>query len=272
MDSHLDTQLEALKERLLVMAYHAETAVVRSLQALLQRDDSLASQVKQADRIIDQFEIEIDDLGIQQLTKAPLAEDLREKVSSHPREWPQVEIVSGDVLTVDFGKLVSGNFHIYGNLPYYITSPILHHLFEYAGQIISIHIVIQLEVAERIVAKPGRREYGYLSALCQYYANPAIVLRIPPGAFRPPPKVQSALVRMTLPGERVALNVRDDKRFLQFIQGCFEQKRKTLRNNLKRLASDQEIHRALEDSGLRLDSRAEQLTLAQFAALFARLA
>jgi 16S rRNA (adenine1518-N6/adenine1519-N6)-dimethyltransferase len=202
----------------------------------------------------------------------PLAEDLREKVSSHPREWPQVEIVSGDVLTVDFGKLVSGNFHIYGNLPYYITSPILHHLFEYAGQIISIHIVIQLEVAERIVAKPGRREYGYLSALCQYYANPAIVLRIPPGAFRPPPKVQSALVRMTLPGERVALNVRDDKRFLQFIQGCFEQKRKTLRNNLKQLASDQEIHRALEDSGLRLDSRAEQLTLAQFAALFARLA
>lgn len=202
----------------------------------------------------------------------PLAEDLLEKVSSHPREWPKVEIVSRDVLTVDFCELTSGDFHVYGNLPYYITSPILHHLFEFADQILSIHIVIQLEVAERIVAKPGRREYAYLSAFCQFYANPTIVLRIPPGAFRPPPQVQSALVRMRLPGQRVALNVRDDKRFLQFIQGCFGQKRKTLRNNLKQLAPDRKIHEALEESGLGPDSRAEQLTLAQFASLFASLA
>jgi 16S rRNA (adenine1518-N6/adenine1519-N6)-dimethyltransferase len=202
----------------------------------------------------------------------PLAEDLQEKVSSHTREWPNVEIVSRDVLTVNFRELASGNFHVYGNLPYYITSPILHHLFEYADRILSIHIVIQVEVAERIVAKHGRREYGYLSALCQYYADPTIVLRIPPGAFRPPPQVQSALVRMTLPGQRAALNVSDDKRFLQFIQGCFEQKRKTLRNNLKQLATDQKIHQTLEECGLRSDSRAEQLTLEQFASLFARLA
>jgi 16S rRNA (adenine1518-N6/adenine1519-N6)-dimethyltransferase len=202
----------------------------------------------------------------------PLTEDLLEKVSAHPHEWPKVEIVSRDVLTVDFGELTNSDFHVFGNLPYYITSPILHHLFEFADQILSIHSVMQLEVAERIVAKPGRREYGYLSALCQFYANPTIVLRIPPGAFRPPPQVQSALVRMTLPGQRVALNVRDDKRFLQFIQGCFGQKRKTLRNNLKQLAPGRKIHEALEESGLRPDSRAEQLTLAQFASLFASLA
>jgi 16S rRNA (adenine1518-N6/adenine1519-N6)-dimethyltransferase len=200
-----------------------------------------------------------------------LAEDLRQKVSSHPRDWPNLEIVSRDVLTADLHELVSGSFRVYGNLPYYITSPILHHLFEYAGQIRSIHIVIQLEVAERIAAKPGRREYGYLSALCQFYANPEIVLRIPPGAFRPPPRVQSALVRMTLPGERAELNVSDEKEFLEFIQGCFGQKRKTLRNNLRQLAPDRKIHQALEDCGLRPDSRAEQLTLAQFAALFASL-
>jgi 16S rRNA (adenine1518-N6/adenine1519-N6)-dimethyltransferase len=201
----------------------------------------------------------------------PLAEDLQEKVRSHPREWPMVEIVSRDVLTVDFRELANGNFHVYGNLPYYITSPILHHLFEYADQIFSLHIVIQLEVAERIVAQPGRREYGYLSALCQYYANPTIVLRIPPGAFRPPPQVQSALVRMTMPGQRATVSVGDDKQFLQFIQGCFEQKRKTLRNNLKQLAPDRKIQEALEESGLRPDSRAEQLTLGQFASLFASL-
>jgi 16S rRNA (adenine1518-N6/adenine1519-N6)-dimethyltransferase len=198
-----------------------------------------------------------------------LAEDLQQKVQSD--EWPNVEIISADALTVDFQKLLTGNFRVYGNLPYYITSPILRHLFDYAGRILSIHIVIQLEVAERIAAPPGRREYGYLSALCQFYANPEIALRIPPGAFRPPPRVKSALVRMTLPGQRATLNITDEKHFLEFVLGCFGQKRKTLRNNLRSLATDQQIHQAIEDCGLRPDARAEQLTLAQFASLFASL-
>jgi 16S rRNA (adenine1518-N6/adenine1519-N6)-dimethyltransferase len=200
-----------------------------------------------------------------------LAEDLQQKVQSEEREWPNVEIISADVLTVDFHKLLTGNFRVYGNLPYYITSPILRHLFDYAGQILSIHIVIQLEVAERIAARPGCREYGYLSALCQFYAKPEIALRIPPGAFRPPPRVKSALVRMTLPGQRASLNITDEKRFLEFVLGCFGQKRKTLRNNLRSLATDQQIHQAIEDCGLRPDARAEQLTLAEFASLFATL-
>jgi 16S rRNA (adenine1518-N6/adenine1519-N6)-dimethyltransferase len=202
---------------------------------------------------------------------ARLAEDLQQKVNSNEREWPNVEIISRDVLTVDFQKLLTDKFRVYGNLPYYITSPILHHLFDYAGQILSIHIVIQLEVAERIAARPGRREYGYLSTLCQFYAKPEIALRIPPGAFRPPPRVNSALVRMTLPGERASLGITDEKRFLEFVQRCFGQKRKTLRNNLRSFASDRQIHQAIEDCGLRPDSRAEQLTLAQFASLFATL-
>lgn len=202
---------------------------------------------------------------------ARLAEDLRHKIESNEREWPNVEIVSADVLTVDFQRLLAGDFRVYGNLPYYITSPILHHLFDYAGRILSIHIVIQLEVAERIAARPGRREYGYLSALCQFYAKPEIALRIPPGAFRPPPRVKSALVRMTLPGERASLKVSDERIFLEFVQGCFGQKRKTLRNNLRSLASDQQINQAIKDCGLRPDARAEQLTLAQFASLFASL-
>ncbi len=200
-----------------------------------------------------------------------LAEDLQEKAHSFASEWPNVEIISADVLTFDFQKLLSGNFRVYGNLPYYITSPILHHLFDYAGQIQSIHIVIQLEVAERIAALPGRREYGYLSVLCQFYSKPEIVLRIPPGAFRPPPRVKSALVRMTLPGERARMKVADEKRFLKFVQGCFGQKRKILRNNLRSLASDRQLQEAMKDCGLRLDARAEQLSLAQFASLFAVL-
>src|SRR5580704_2381933 len=120
-------------------------------------------------------------------------------------------------------------------------------------------------------ANPGVRDYGYLSTLCQFYAKPKIALRIPPGAFRPPPRVKSALVSMTPLGERANLNVGDEKRFLEFVQNCFGQKRKTLRNNLLGIASDNKIHEALAAGGLRSDARAEQLTLTDFAELFARL-
>jgi len=202
---------------------------------------------------------------------AQLAEDLEQNVQASPSEWPGVEIASSDVLTLDLGKLAGGRFRVYGNLPYYITSPILHRLFDFAGQIASIHIVIQLEVAERIVAPPGRREHGYLSALCQFYAKPQIALRIPPGAFRPPPRVNSALVRMSLPGESASLGITNDKSFLEFVQGCFGQKRKTLRNNLRAIATGERIQKALAACGARPDARAEQLTLAQFASLFVQL-
>lgn len=203
----------------------------------------------------------------------PLAEHLRSQIEENPAKWPGVEIVSGDVLECDIGALCSGRFRVYGNLPYYITSPILHHLFQYADRIDSIHIVIQHEVAARIVARPCSRDYGYLSVICQFYTRPQIVLRIPPGAFRPPPKVNSALVQMTLPGERASLGigVANEKAFLEFVQRCFQQKRRTLRNNLREEKSDAEIFQALGDIGVRADARAEQLTIAQFAGLFARL-
>jgi len=204
-----------------------------------------------------------------------LAEGLREKIALSSAGWNSVTVVAGDVLEQDFRALAGGQrFRVYGNLPYYITSPILHRLFDYAGQIDSIHIVIQREVAQRIVAQPGRREYGYLSAACQFYTKPRIALRLPPGAFSPPPKVESALVEMNLPGERARLNIgdaRNETRFLEFVQSCFSQKRKTLRNNLRSISSEEQIHAALAEAGLRLDARAEQLSLPQFAEIFRRL-
>jgi len=98
-------------------------------------------------------------------------------------------------------------------------------------------------------------------------------MRLPPGAFRPPPKVTSALVQMTLPGGRASLGIggEDEKRFLEFVQLCFGQKRKTLRNNLRSIVSDEQIRKAVESNGIRSDARAEQLTIGQFAALFAEL-
>jgi 16S rRNA (adenine1518-N6/adenine1519-N6)-dimethyltransferase len=200
---------------------------------------------------------------------ARLAAELEDNVAQRPTDWPGVEIVPGDVLKHDLAKLAGGErFRVYGNLPYYITSPILHQLFAVADQIASIHIVMQHEVAARIVATPGHREYGYLSATCQFYARPKIALKIPPGAFRPPPKVQSALVEMTLPGERASLGIKDEEKFLKFIQLCFSQKRKTLRNNLRAIAPDETIHETLAAHRLPPDARAEQLSLAHFCAIF----
>jgi len=202
-------------------------------------------------------------------TDSALASTLRQRAAT---EWPNVEIIESDILAVDLSSLTRERFRVYGNLPYYITSPILSHLFRFAAQIDSIHIVIQWEVAARIAATPGHREYAYLSALCQYFARPEIVSRIPPGAFRPPPKVTSALVAMTLPGERAQLRIHDDGAFLKFLQNCFSQKRKTLRNNLKGIFCDEEIAGALSFGKLMPKSRAEELSLAQFAQLYRLLA
>jgi 16S rRNA (adenine1518-N6/adenine1519-N6)-dimethyltransferase len=203
-----------------------------------------------------------------------LAGELESAIASQPAEWPGVSVVTGDVLETDLAEAASRiashgeKFHVYGSLPYYITSPILQHLFRWADRIESIHVVIQLEVAERIAAEPGGREYGYLSTLCQYFAKPRIAFKIPPGAFHPPPKVWSAMVEMKMPGESAALGIAQPEKFFGFLRVSFAQKRKTLRNNLLGTSSDDRIQKALEAAGVRSDARAEQLTLGQFATIF----
>jgi 16S rRNA (adenine1518-N6/adenine1519-N6)-dimethyltransferase len=207
-----------------------------------------------------------------------LAENLRAQIAIHPAQWPNVEIAEGDVLALDLlditrrgGLAENEKFRVYGNLPYYITSPILHHLFQWADHIASIHVVIQLEVARRIAANPGTRDYGYLSVACQYYARPEIALKIPAGAFRPPPKVDSARVSMSLPGHRATIGIRDDAAFLRFVQSCFAHKRKTLRNNLLALARDESVRQTMAEAGLPPEARAEELPLEKFALLWRQM-
>jgi 16S rRNA (adenine1518-N6/adenine1519-N6)-dimethyltransferase len=184
------------------------------------------------------------------------------------KRFPNVTVVSADVLETDIAALTGGRrTRIYGNLPYYITSPILHHLFASAELIDEIHIVIQREVALRLVAEPGTRDYGYLSVLTQFYSRPELVLEIPRSAFRPPPEVSSALVTLRLPGERAKLPQLDEATFLEFVKLCFAQKRKTLVNNLKLRVKPESIREALVNLNLRADARAEQLSVSNFAAL-----
>ena len=186
------------------------------------------------------------------------------------KEFPQLTVVSQDILKTDLAALASGRrIRIYGNLPYYITSPILHHLFNFAAIIDEMHFVIQKEVAQRLAAQPGTRDYGYLSVVTQFYTRPELVFEIPREAFDPPPEVTSALVTLRLPGERSKLALKDEQHFLNFVKLSVSQKRKTLVNNLKSLAKPDKLRVALASLSLRPDARAEQLTLAQLAALHA---
>jgi 16S rRNA (adenine1518-N6/adenine1519-N6)-dimethyltransferase len=188
------------------------------------------------------------------------------------KKFPNLSVVAGDVLETDLASIAAGRrIRLYGNLPYYITSPILHRFFAVADLIDEIHIVIQLEVALRLAAHPGTRDYGYLSVLTQYFSKPAIALEIPPAAFRPHPEVSSALVSLNLPGDKAYLDIRDDGLFLDFVKTCFAQKRKTLVNNLRGIAAPEKVKTALLDLGPSQKARAEELAVAQLAALFKRL-
>ncbi|MCH8948487.1 MAG: ribosomal RNA small subunit methyltransferase A, partial [Acidobacteria bacterium] len=163
---------------------------------------------------------------------ASLARALREKL----RGQSGCTVVEADILEVSATTLAQqfgvNRWRVYGNLPYYITSPILQRLFAALDVIADIHVVVQREVALRLTAEPGRRDYGYLSVLTQFYTTPALLEPIPRGAFQPPPKVESALVRLTPPGARERLAIAKPDEFLVFLQTCFRHKRKTLRINL----------------------------------------
>lgn len=182
---------------------------------------------------------------------------------------PNVTVIAGDILALDLDALTNAErFSVYGNLPYYITSPIVHRLLENSDRLGAAFLVVQFEVAARMTARPGRRDYGYFSAFTQFYARPEILLRIPPGAFQPPPQVSSALVALRLPGERARLGIQDEARFADFLKICFAQKRKMLRNNLRSVMAEERVTAVLRECGIAATARAEEIDLTQFARIF----
>ena len=196
---------------------------------------------------------------------------------------PGIEILEGDVLDIEFESLLrrprvagdanhpfSGPARVVGNLPYYITSPILQHLFSFPDLFSMMVVLVQREVADRIAARPGGREYGLLSATVQLYARIEKLFTLPPNAFSPPPKVHSTALRLTIDSQEKALGVRGTE-FLEFLKLSFGQKRKTLVNNLKPHYPEAEIRAALAKAGARPDARAESLPLAKAATVFKAL-
>jgi 16S rRNA (adenine1518-N6/adenine1519-N6)-dimethyltransferase len=195
-----------------------------------------------------------------------------------------VEIIEADILAIDLDslfaprpgstrpgmELVFEPVRVVGNIPYYITSELLLRLFAYRRYFDTLVLMVQREVADRLAAVPGGRDYGLLSATAQLYAQVEKLFSLPPGAFAPPPKVESAVVRLTMSPRLESLGVPEEG-FVNFLKLSFGQKRKTLWNNLKSEYPPERLRQSLESNRIKPEIRAEALPLEKSAALFRSL-
>lgn len=191
-----------------------------------------------------------------------LLEPLRAAAQSHG----ELDLVPANVLDVDFAALAQrlgvAQIRLAGNLPYNLSSPILFHALDHATAIRDMHFMLQKEVVDRMAAGPGSKVYGRLSVTLQAYCMVTPLFVVPPGAFRPAPKVDSAVVRL-VPRDPATIGIHDPKRFADVVRAAFGQRRKTLRNALNGVADAALI----EAAGLRPDARAEQIDVAGFVRL-----
>ena len=187
------------------------------------------------------------------------------------RNHPNVEIIEADVLETDLSALVASGEQalVIGNLPYYVTSDILLHLFAHSTALETAVVMMQREVADRVAAVPGTRDFGLLSATAQMYAAVNALFTLPPDAFSPPPDVYSTVVRMRFAPRFSELGIEDRVAFDRFLKQCFQQKRKTLSNNLRASGyTSSQVAAACGEAGVEPGTRAEALPLTSFAALF----
>ena len=191
------------------------------------------------------------------------------------RDYENVSIINDDILKVDMDRLLNtdekkGFAKVVANLPYYITTPIVMGLLENHTPLKSITVMVQKEVAERMVSGPGSKEYGALSLAVRYYSNPHIVANVPPGCFIPRPKVGSAVIKLDI-YEKPPVPVSNESLMFKLIRAAFNQRRKTLANsiaNAKELDfSKDDVLKALNEMELNENIRGEALALEDFAHL-----
>lgn len=189
---------------------------------------------------------------------------------------PHVEIIHGDALEVDLGAVIQEHMrdmktlHVVANLPYYVTSPILIRLLTERYPLTNIVIMIQKEVADRLAAKPGTKDYSSLSVLVQYFAEAEEVAKVPSHVFVPRPQVDSAVARLTL-RERPAVEVKNEELFFKIVRASFAQRRKTLLNTLHATlfarVDKHQVEAWLNEAGIDPKRRGETLNLEEFATL-----
>ena len=219
--------------------------------------------------------VEIDTRLIEELRRATVADNLL--------------VVEADALEVNWVELISAaseswmsrtrsqdepRVRVVANLPYYISTPIIERLLRLRRRIFDMTLMLQNEVVDRIASEPGSRDYGYLSVLAQYHCVATKLFEVPPSAFAPAPKVQSAILKLTV-RDRPAVDVSDEAKFFVLVRAAFAQRRKTIMNNLKAASGSlgfaEKIDTALQSAGIESKRRAETLSLAEFAALYKAL-
>ncbi|MHB8734698.1 MAG: 16S rRNA (adenine(1518)-N(6)/adenine(1519)-N(6))-dimethyltransferase RsmA [Terriglobales bacterium] len=190
------------------------------------------------------------------------------------QDVPRVTVQQADILRMDLNAFHAAPgesaWRVFGNLPYYITSPILLHLFPHAAHLQDAVLMVQQEVGERLCAPPGQRAFGILTVTTQLYARCSRLFDLPPGAFRPAPKVTSTLLRLEFAPRAATLEIEPDA-FIGFLRCAFAQKRKRLSNNLTVWAPSTAVSAHLVALGYTASARAEQLTLEALATLYHRL-
>lgn len=197
------------------------------------------------------------------LTAIEFDRDLLAPLAAAARDAGELTLISSDVLDVDLTALAAGGqIRLVGNLPYNVSSPILFHALAHAPAIRDMHFMLQKEVVDRMAAAPGSKVYGRLSVMLQAYCRVTPLFKVPPGAFRPPPKVDSAVVRL-VPRAEQEIGIADRGHFAAIVRAAFGQRRKTLRNALQSVADAEAISAAGLEPGL----RAEQVDVAGFVRL-----
>ena len=179
-------------------------------------------------------------------------------------QYPELHIHQGDALKTDFSQFYREGkpLRIIGNLPYNISTPLMFHLLSFSGQIRDMYFMLQKEVVTRLAAVPGDKNYGRLSIMVQYYCQVEPLFQVPPTAFRPAPKVESAIVRL-LPYPEPPYPADDLQLLSRLVRACFQQRRKTMRNTLKHMLNAEQ----LEQLGIDLTRRPETLSVEDFVVL-----
>lgn len=202
--------------------------------------------------------------SVGQMDAVELDRDIIPKLEKHCLPLGKLRIHSADALKFDFCSLRDNEemLRIVGNLPYNISTPLMFHLLEQAACIRDMHFMLQKEVVDRLAARPNSKDYGRLSVMMQYFCQVESLFHVPPDAFSPPPKVDSAVVRL-IPYTKPPVEVLNQADFEKIIATAFGHRRKTLHNNLKGLLTDEQI----QSAGVEPDKRAETLDLKDFAKL-----
>jgi 16S rRNA (adenine1518-N6/adenine1519-N6)-dimethyltransferase len=195
------------------------------------------------------------------LNVVELDRDLAERLEKHPFIRDKLNITQADAMQFDFGQLATTKkqLRVFGNLPYNISTPLMFHLFSFANKIKDMHFMLQKEVVNRLCAGPNSKAYGRLTVMAQYYCKVIPVLEVPPTAFKPAPKVDSAVVRLE-PYDIPPFAAKSVKILNQVCAMAFNQRRKTIRNGLRDLLTPEQ----LQEIGIDITKRAENITVQEY--------